>query len=100
MALRRAFSAPIDICAIHCCWMSQVSLACHRFQRLGFRSYTNPRKPSLRRCISMSPSQQPLKYKLTEKSLLSLEQGDLTRYEGDAIVNAGASSDTPHPGVL
>ena len=30
-----------------------------------------------------------LQYKLTDTAVLSLQKGDLTKYEGDAIVNAG-----------
>ena len=31
----------------------------------------------------------PKRYKLSDKAVLTLQLGDLTRWEGDAIVNAG-----------
>ena len=34
----------------------------------------------------------PKRYKLSEKAVLTLQLGDLTRWEGDAIVNAGECS--------
>lgn len=42
----------------------------------------------------MSASQKEKVYTLTSQSNLILKQGDLTTYEGGAIVNAGASNVT------
>ena len=68
--------------------MSRVAIACHRYQHLGFRSHTKARTPTFRLCTAMA-SGGNLRYKLTDVSTLILEQGDLTKYRGDAIVNAG-----------
>lgn len=48
---------------------------------------------STRRSASPPPrsaAAQPLVYQITETTQLLLQRGDITRWEGDAIVNAGA----------
>lgn len=69
--------------------MSRLLSAGHRYHCLGLRAIPKARKLSVRLYVSMASSGDTLKYKLTYASTLFLQQGDLTRYKGDAIVNAG-----------
>ncbi len=46
----------------------------------------------LRPATARSASPQPLVYQITETTQLHLQRGDITRFEGDAIVNAGGDA--------
>ena len=70
--------------------MSRIAIACHRFQQLNFTPHIKAsNRPAFRLHTRMASSGGTLRYKLTDTSTLILEQGDLTKYKGDAIVNAG-----------
>lgn len=57
------------------------------FQNTG-RWQTGRRTASAR--AAAGASAQPLVYQITETTQLLLQRGDITLFEGDAIVNAGA----------
>jgi hypothetical protein len=58
------------------------------FQNAGLWQ-TGRRTASAR--AAASAAAQPLIYQITETTQLLLQRGDITLFEGDAIVNAGAS---------
>ena len=77
--------------------MSRVAIACYQYQQVGFTPYTKAsRGTAFRLYARMASSGGTLRYKLTDASTLVLDQGDLTKYQGDAIVNAGTCRNIDH----
>ncbi|CAK0783169.1 hypothetical protein CVIRNUC_006368 [Coccomyxa viridis] len=66
--------------------MIRVCRACQQYQHLSFRSPSRVGKPPRKVCTSMAPSTR--QFALTDTAVLSLQEGDLTKFKGDAIVNA------------
>ena len=58
------------------------------FQNAGL--WQHGRRTSTARATAAAA--QPMTYQITETTQLLLQRGDITRFEGDAIVNAGAGT--------